>query len=226
MNTYALSLALHVACGTLALVTFWLAAVLRKGSAAHIRVGRIYLASMVGVMVSAVPLAVWAFALGKAVTGIFLLYLIVITATACWNAWRAMRDKRDVGRYTGAVYKSFAWLNIVAGAIVLALGIRFEQIILMGLSLVGLLVGPSMLRFAKRTAHGRQWWLVEHFSAIIGGGIATHIAFLSIGATRFFPPEWANYTQVFAWFGPLLVAQVVRFWLRRKYRAAAQPVAA
>ncbi|MCA1713620.1 MAG: hypothetical protein LC715_00305 [Gammaproteobacteria bacterium] len=31
------------------------------------------------------------------------------------------------------------------------------------------------------------WWLVEHYSAMLGNGIATHVAFVSIGLPRLLP---------------------------------------
>ena len=120
----------HILGGTIALATFWTAATLRKGSSAHIGVGRSYLIAMCAVMVSAIPLSIAAFRAGTPVLGTFLLYLVVI----------------------------------------------------------------------------------------IGGGVATHIAFLSLGLARFVPASHAQTIQYIAWFGPLTAAVAARMWLKRKYQ--------
>jgi hypothetical protein len=219
MNYYKLFVWLHLSAGTVALFAFWLSAVLRKGSRSHIRVGRLFLIAMSGVLLTAAPLAGFAFSRGLTIVGVFLLYLVVITGTACWTAWRAIRDQRAFERFTGITYKSLAWINIVAGVIVLVLGLRFDQIIFVGLSTVGLVTGPLMLRFAHKRPQDRRWWLVEHFSGVIGAGVAMHIAFLSIGAARFLPSSIAEYSQMFAWFGPLVVAFTARLWITRRYKA-------
>ncbi len=217
MTFYSLMLALHIATGSVALVTFWAAAILRKGSRPHIFAGRAYMIAMVAVMITAIPLAVAAFQRGDTVLGTFLLYLVIITGTACWSAWRAVRDKLAVARFAGPVFRSLAWLNVVSGALILALGIWTQHVILMGLSLVGLILGPAMLRFARQASHERRWWLVQHYANILGGGVATHIAFLNIGMTRMLPAEWAGAIAMFAWFGPLIASLIARQWLDRKY---------
>ncbi len=111
-----------------------------------------------------------------------------------------------------------AWVNIVAGAGVLMLGIAYGKIILMVLSLVGLISGPVMLRFVRKGPDNPRWWLREHYLGIIGGGVATHIAFLSLGLTRFTPASYAQTIQYVAWFGPLTAAVAARMWLNRKYK--------
>ena len=50
------------------------------------------------------------------VTATFLAYLLVITATGVWTAWRAIRDKHDASRYTGPVFRGLAWLSLLAAS--------------------------------------------------------------------------------------------------------------
>ena len=106
MSAYAFFVALHVTAGTVALATFWLSALLRKGSTAHIWVGRTYLLSMCGVIVSALPMVAQRIADGRWVAAVFLGYLVVLVATTVWLAWRAIRDKAAPARYLGLVYRA------------------------------------------------------------------------------------------------------------------------
>src|SRR5687768_1957949 len=94
----------HVVAGTVALLSFWTAAALRKGSPRHRLVGRTYLLAMLAVIASGVPLAVQRMVDGHPVTAAFLGYLLLLTATSVWSAWRAIRDKHDPVAFTGPVY--------------------------------------------------------------------------------------------------------------------------
>lgn len=209
---------LHVAVGTLALIGFWTAAALRKGSSRHRLVGRVYLLAMVAVIVSGVPLVIQRASDGHTVTAAFLGYLLLITATGVWTAWRAIRDKADPVAYTGVVFRGFGLANVLAGFGVLALGIKVGSPLLMGFSAIGLFAGQDMLRKRRQILGKPLWWREEHYTAMLGNGVATHIAFLGIGLPRLLP--WIDGTALHyaAWFGPLLVAVIAKVLLDRKYR--------
>lgn len=221
MPAYAWFVALHVAAGTLALATFWLAATFRKGSPRHRLTGRIYLVTMVAVIASAVPLALQRLLDGHPVTAAFLGYLVVITSTGVWTAWRAVQDKHDVVRYTGPVFVALGLLSIASGLAVLLLGLRIGAPLLVGFSAVGLLAGGDMLlkRLRReRLAARPRWWLVEHYTGMLGNGIATHIAFLLLGLPRLLPTVDGTALHYTAWFGPLLVATLAKLWLDRRWK--------
>ncbi|RNF83698.1 hypothetical protein [Montanilutibacter psychrotolerans] len=221
MTAYQMLVAFHGAIGVVALAAFWGAAALRKGSVLHRRVGQIYLIAMAGIVVTALPLAAAAFARGKPVIGVFLAYLVVITATGTWSAWRAIRDKHDVACYTGPVYVALAWLSLLSGVGSLAFGIRTGMPLLIGFSAVGLFTGQDMLRKRRnRVAFGQQprWWLVEHYTAMLGNGIATHIAFLGIGLPRLLPSINGEALHYLSWFGPLAVALVAKVLVDRRWK--------
>jgi hypothetical protein len=224
MSLYKLVLSLHGLLGIVALATFWIAGLARKGSPVHRAAGKVYLAAMLVLLASAVPLAIRIGVQKHWVAGVFLGYLLVITTTSVWSSWRAIRDKRDWAAYTGRVYRALAWLNLASGAVVLALGLFYTnqmRWIFVGFSLVGLLGGRGMLRFARTTPAEPKWWLREHSGAMVGNGVATHIAFLSIGLPKLLPMLAGPVLQNVAWLGPLAVAVGARLWLRRKYMGKA-----
>jgi hypothetical protein len=208
---------LHIGAGTIALAAFWTAATLRKGSRSHRGVGRTFMIAIIAVCVTGIPIALAAFRGGQPVTGTFLLYLVLITATPCWLAWRAVRDKHHVKRFAGPMYQVLAWLYIIAGGGTLVLGIRYSQPIIAGVACVGLIAGPLMLRFAWNPPTGKQWWLARHYGSILAVGIATHIAFFNIGLSRLLPPEQGVAAQRLSWFLPFVLAFVARQLLQRKY---------
>lgn len=224
--TYDILLTLHGIAGVIALVTFWAAAILRKGSPAHRAAGKAYLAAMLVIVVTAVPMAVIIAMRGKPGIATFLGYLVVITATGMWAGWRAIRRKGQQQAFRDGAYAGVAWLNIVASAAVFAVGWQMSQALLMGFSMVGVIGGVQMLHRRARPMESTRWWMEEHFSAMVGCGVATHIAFLAIGLDRIVrmvgidPPGWYH---LVAWFLPLSLAFIAVPLLRRKYNPA--PVA-
>jgi len=224
-SAYQLTLFSHLALGVVALVTYWVAALAKKGSGPHKLAGKAYLLAMLGLLVPAVPLSIRTALHYSAPFGAFLFYLLLITLTALWTGWFASKYKRDYARYTGIGFRRIAWANIAAGAAVLALGLQQRSLIFAAFSLVGLLGGRGMLRQAARPPAHPRWWLAEHFGGMLGAGVATHIAFLSLGLPRLFPALAGPVLQNIAWLGPLVVAGLARRWLARKYLPAL-PVAA
>ncbi|MBT2750211.1 MULTISPECIES: hypothetical protein [unclassified Lysobacter] len=227
-SVYAIIKYLHIAIGALALIGFWTAGLARKGSQLHRRAGQLFLLAMSGIVVTAVPMTVYAACNDKPNTAAFLAYLIVITATGTWASWRAIRDKRDVYRYTGPVYTALATASAMSGAAMLVLGFKIGAPLFIGFSSVGLYVGIDMLRKRRgrdRLAAQPRWWLVEHYTAMIGNGIAVHIAFLGIGLPRLLPMADGVALHYAAWFGPLLTAIVAKLWADRKWgpRGARKP---
>lgn len=220
---YETARTIHIAAGTVALGSFWTSAAVRKGSRLHRRVGDAYLLAMVGVMLSALPLAGGSFMKGQSAAGTFLLYLVLITATGCWLAWRSIRDKSRPSHYTGPVYRGLAWLNIAAGATVFFIGLSLSSVLLAGMAVVGLISGPAMLRFAAKDGNDRRWWLYEHYSAILGCGVATHIAFLNLGLQRLIPGDFSPTAQYLAWFGPIVAAFMAGRLLDYRYGKRSRP---
>lgn len=218
MDAYRLTVYLHLAAGTLALLTYWGAALARKGSPLHIAIGRTYLSSMVVVLFTAAGLATVFIATGRPAIGTFLAYLVVITATACWLAWRAIRSKRAPGVYFGPGFNRLGWLNVGAGLVTFGIGVTLGISLLMIFSWVGILGGAVMIRQSRRPPAGdRRWWLREHYFNVLGMGVATHIAFLGLGLNRLLAPLGLQPPQLLAWTLPLAVAMIAAVWLNRRY---------
>jgi hypothetical protein len=215
---YRLITQLHIAAGSVALLTFWIAGLARKGRGAHARVGRVYLWAMRAIIVTGLPMALTAFVRGKPVTGAFLSYLVVLVATTVYIAPRAVHLKHDFAAFRRGAYPLFAFgLPLVAGA-TLMVGIVKHAPLLWGFAFVGLLVGADMIRTLRQPQAPAGLWLREHSGAMIGNGVGTHIVFFSIGLTRLLPAASSSTVQNLTWFGPLTVALIVRVVLERRHR--------
>jgi hypothetical protein len=224
MTWYTTVLIAHVSFGAIALMAFWVTAALKKGTRTHRNVGTAYLMAMLAVIISALPLAVAAFAAGHTRTGVFLAYLIVITATPLWVGRRAVRRRYSAAEFSRSPYQSLGVTNIACAAVVLGLGIATGTPLLVGLSVVGFFIGIRIVRFAANPPTSRQWWLKQHYLSMIGSGVASHIAFLNIGLPRLVPKQFGGAALYVAWFGPLAVATLAAWWLNRRYGRGADGV--
>ncbi len=216
MTTYEIIARLHAIVGVVALAAFWTAGLARKGSPIHLRSGRVFLLAMVALLALAVPMCVQRIADGRP-SGWFLTYLLLITATASWSAWRSIRLKRDFARYTGAAFRTVAALNIAAGAAMLAFGLSRGSAIFIGFAAIGVVTGLRMLRMRRRGPGDARWWMREHLGGMTGNAIATHIAFFSIGLPKLLPMLAGPILTQLAWFGPVVLAFAAQYWATRKY---------
>jgi hypothetical protein len=202
----------------------------RKGSPLHRGSGKLYLSSMMGVLSTACVITVVFFLRGRTGSGVFLGYLCVITATACWTAWRAIRDKRDPSAYFGRIYKGLAWLSIASGLAAFGFGVALGSMLLMTFCWIGVVAGVQMLGSVRAHAENRlrggaRWWLREHYSAMLANGVATHIAFFNIGLARLLEPFGMQAPQLLAWMAPVAVAIAAGSWLDRKSGFKSVPAA-
>ena len=227
MTLHTLSYFVHVGLGILALATFWTSGLSRKGSPVHRASGKLYLLAMAGLLVAAVPLTVTLGARNP-VAGGFLAYLIIITTTSVWTSWRAVKDKKDWARFTGPVYRGLMVANLASGLAIAYVGLFVTtqmQIIFVAFSSIGIIGAVNMWRFSRREPEDARWPLRQHLSAMLGNGVATHIAFLSIGLPKLLPFLAGSSLLNMAWLAPLVVATLAGVYLTRKYlpkrRAAA-----
>ncbi len=220
MSWYSNTALLHAAVGTTALVTFWIAGMSKKGSLVHKTAGKIYLLAMVGILMSAFPMATYIAIYKSQVIGGFLLYLLIITMTSVWNGWRSIRDKRDWKRYAGPIYKILMLLNLISGLAIAAIGIFLAeqmQMVITSFSLIGILGAYGMYKFQREAPTDPRWWMREHLTAMVGNGVATHIAFLQIGLPKMLPMIAGPVMVNVAWMAPLAIAVVAGTYLTRKY---------
>lgn len=216
MTTYEIIARMHAIVGVVALASFWTAGLARKGSPIHVQGGRVFLLAMVGLLTLAIPMCVQRIAAGQS-SGWFLAYLLLITATASWSAWRSIRLKRDFGRYTGVAFQFVATLNIAAGAGMLAFGLARGSAIFIGFATIGVIGGLRMLHLRRRGPKDARWWMREHLGGMTGNAIATHIAFFSIGLPKLLPMLSGPVLSQLAWFGPVVLAFAAQYWATRKY---------
>jgi hypothetical protein len=227
---YPILVSVHSLAGAVSLLTFWLAAFARKGGPLHRGSGKVYLVAMLGICVTALPMAATFFLRGQNGIATFLVYLVVITGTSMWLGWRAIRRKRDQAAYRDRRYAVVGALNVLSAAVVLSVGLKIGNPLLIGFSAVGALVGAGMLRRLRSPIDAGNWWLQEHYGAMLGCGTATHVAFFAIGLKGVLAALGLQMTgnlQLVPWAVPVLVSFIAGVLLDRRYarKPATKPAA-
>lgn len=222
---YQLAVWLHVAAASVALASFWTAAISRKGARPHRGAGKVFMLAMCVVLTTGIPLTAQRFAVGNPISGLFLGYLFFITGHACWQAWRVLQDKAD---WRVMVARPLWWIwifaSLVIGVGVLVAGLRLGSLLLIGFSVIGPLRAVRMWRFSRRGPTRSNWHIIQHYRSILGAGIATHVAFLNIGMAQVWPllaKVWPALPQslvyMFPWVAPIALALVAQALLDRRY---------
>jgi hypothetical protein len=208
----------HIVAGTFALAAFWLAALVRKGRYLHRLAGRTHLLAMLAVIVTAIPLTLATYLNGHVIGAAFLGYLVILVSQNCLVGWRAIRYKRDFARFSNAVFWVGVLVNALAGMAIMVLGLYAGSIILIAFGAIGPLSSIDPIRNLRAgQINTANWWLRQHLNAMIGNGVAAHIAFTQIGLGRILRTLDSTVIMNLAWFLPLAAGVVAGTWLSRKY---------
>lgn len=215
----------HISIGALAFASLWTAGFSRKGGRLHRRAGAVYVWAMTVVLVTAAILTATTFARGQWMGGVFLTYLLTITATSLWMGRRALDFKGDARGYSRGLFAPIGIVNIIAALGAVVVGLMAQQMFIVGVSIIGMLIGFGAIGIWRKPPEHPRFWLKEHIGGMIGGGIATHIAFASIGLRQLFPEAETSVITVWPWVGPLIVGFAAAALAERRYveRGAALP---
>ena len=229
MTVYSMIVLAHLVAGTVALTSFWCSALMRKGSNSHRRCGQVYLLAMTVVIISGIPLVVNAALSGNGVAAMFLGFLLLLVSTSCWSAWRAVRDKGNFARFSGPVWRALNASTFVAGIALIVTAVIWWgplSVLLIAFGMLGVMFGRNALKLLRNGPDSPRWWIKEHYGAMIGNGVATHIAFFSIGLRHLVPALPPMVSTYLAWMVPLTAAFIAGWWLDRRYGSKTSTISA
>ena len=205
-TTRSILLFVHVACGFAALAAALVAAsvkALGMSHRVHVLSGRVFVGGMLGIVVTALPLAL----LG----GSLLLFLVAIL-----SGYLAFAGWREAVRRTGSgagLDRAAALLMVLAGAAMLGwgalllIGENSGGIVLVAFGSIGLSLSVSDLRRMRRPSD-RVERIVNHMSRMMGATIAVLTAFLVVNVR--FEPGWVVWLAPTAILTPLIFVGATR----------------
>lgn len=224
----------HIATGAVGLLAFWIPIVTRKGAQRHVVGGRLFARCMLATGTFAIGISICtlisplpthpAFEDAALIRGIFgwmMLYLAVLTINLAWYGLLCVRHRGDHAGNRTPVNLASQWLLLGLALNCAIQGWRIDQVLMMGISVIGVAAAVTNLRFLYARHPSRIAWQLEHVKALVGAGISVYTAFLAFGAVRLVP-ELA--LSPVLWAIPLSVglALIIGFQRRiiRQYRAA------
>jgi hypothetical protein len=245
-DVYRILLSFHVCVGALALLTFWGAALSRKGSRRHLRFGRGFAVCMAATAATAGVLCLLLLVDPLAARppgpeiapgeragylrtareiGAGLLEVSLATGALLYFGLRALRRRRENTPRGLARDLIVACATTSAGLLMLTLGLdpRLPEFEGNGV-FVGLL-GALELRSLLHSGRPRSSWLVQHLVGMLGAGAIAHAAFATNVAGLF----TGDLDTAFGWGGVTILVFGVAIgwtawrWKRRLEGAAGGP---
>jgi hypothetical protein len=218
-------LAIHIAAGSVALMSMFIPMVASKGGRLHRRAGWAFVAAMATVSATALLLSGHRLLFDARPEardfGLFLFFVAILTAAAVSAGVRVLRFK---GRTAPHLHWWDTGLPAVLTAASIGMGgyglVRGE-VLFMAFSVIGLVTGVGGLRYWLRVPASRMHWWFEHMGSMLGGCIAATTAFLVVSGDNF------GLWPLAAWLGPSVIGTVAiggwTTYYKRKFARTRMP---
>jgi len=198
-------LIIHIAAGTISLITFWIPVLVKKGGDLHIKVGKIYVYLMWVVVITAVLLSLINLYDGKYIMAAFLGFLSVITGHPLWYGMIILKHKKVVIPAVQRINTILNWILFLGGAGLLIwsliLKVQGQAILLLIFGIIGMSSAAPLIFRPQKEAN----WLAEHIQGLLGTGIAAYTAFFAFGGSRFLGHIFTNQLIVIPWILPTII---------------------
>lgn len=221
---YSVFLPIHVVAGFSALLSFWIPTLTRKGQRAHRLSGKVYVALMWVVVLSAATLCLLKVAKGEYLGAAFLGFLSLITAQPLWYGIAVLRYKRELPRRVLLIRKVLSGLvSASALAMLITAGymkLQGPAILLLIFGLLGIGSIKDVLK-PMATLRAAGHWITDHLEGMIISGIAAHTAFFAFGGAQFFTGIFVGPWMAIPWSLPTVLGVIAIRRMKRRYGRAA-----
>lgn len=210
----------HIAVGTVCVIFYWATFLQKKGSQRHRRNGKVFLVALLAVLATVggvLFLSGRSFAPERIVQ---FAYLTLCVVTVAGTAFLAIRLKHDLERFRGLWFKVLGILAFAMGAAVLAAGIATSDPMPALFSVIGLLYGGAMIRFAYMNApvHA-NWSLIWHLNGMTFLFNAVHGTLLAVLWRWLVDPSAGVELNLATQIGTMLGSLALRLWFGARYNA-------
>jgi uncharacterized protein (TIGR03435 family) len=215
-------LGIHIAGGSVALLSMFIPLLSRKGGVTHRRAGWVFVAGMTVVSITALLMSGIRFLTDTSPAGrqfsMLLFYIAILTSAGMWAGLRVLGARQRTARGS-AIDITWAAVLTASGALTAVYGFAVGQPLFMAFSTIGLLNGGGQLSYwLRRPTVPMHWWFA-HMGNMLGACIAATTAFAIAGGRRLGLPG----DSLITWLGPTAIGlPAIAIWLayyRRRFAA-------
>lgn len=214
---------IHVICGFLSLVAFWLPMLTKKGGRAHILSGKVYVYAMWVVVISAAALSIINLLQHQWILAGFLGFLSLLTAQPLWYGIAILKYKKETPIHLLKQNRILSALIVISGAALLIWGFVEGPdglgILLIIFGILGVLQYPPVIK-SLDTQQSSSSWIIEHIDGMLSSSIAAYTAFFAFGSRSYFAEIMTGYIAVLPWVLPTVFGVIAIRWYKKKYAPA------
>ncbi|TWI58161.1 DUF2306 domain-containing protein [Halalkalibacter nanhaiisediminis] len=207
---------IHIIAGFLALFTFWIPVVTRKGGGVHRGIGWVYTISMVVVSISAFYMGVYRIFFDSIsdqtviAFSWFLIFIGLLSGSTAWYGIRVLHFKRRKHPHRVIIDLLIPLFLLLGGIGMVIYGHLIDFPLLAWFPLVGIFLGASHLWYWLRIPKMKKQWWIEHLVGMLSCSIATITAFTVFGAPQLIDVESVHPVL---WFIPtiIIVPMIIAF---------------
>lgn len=215
-----LLLGLHVAAGFTSIIVFWIPIFLKKGSKLHIKIGKLYMALMWVVVLSAAILSIKNVIIGSYIMAIFLGFLTLITANPLWYGIAILKNKKEISPSYQRKHMIFHGLIFIAGILLFSYGVYLKGqnagVLMLIFGVLGMLTGKDVYEMYK-APNSKSNWIEVHIEGMLTSGIAAYTAFAVFGGRTFFGEWFTGYLSVIPWVAPTVIGVILIKYYKKSY---------
>lgn len=210
-------LLVHIFFGFLALFTFWIPLIAKKGQRLHISGGLSYVVAMSGVIITAIILCVIRLSdphlpANRLQFSWFLLFICVLAATSAWYGLRVWQFGLRSKPHKNLIDLAASTLLLFSSIAMITYGFFQNNALIQYFPLIGVFLGSSQLLYWLRSQQEPNHAWFQHMKGMFSCVIATLTAFTVIGFPRIIHTSSENWLL---WFGPsMILVPILIIWMR------------
>lgn len=198
--------AVHIATGSVGLLSFWVPVAGRKGGVNHRRYGRLFVNTLLVTGLTAIAIASTTLIdpvathphlsdhetfsnaeMIRAIFGWMMLYLATLTVNLAWHGRLALIHRTNHAATGTPLNLALQAALTIAAANCFYHGYLSQQVMMMGISMVGFATVGTNLWFIYKPKPRNHDYIKEHIKSLVGAGISVYTAFFAFGAVRLLP---------------------------------------
>ena len=205
MHLFEIIVVLHVICGAIGLVSFWVPIASVKGSSRHRGWGQIAARAFMAAGVLAVMMALLSLfgseqrlpvikdrVLFRGLFGWMMLYLGMLTLSFADYGLSVVRHRAHREALRRPRHQLVFAAVIISAVNCGVYGLSTGQPLMALVALIGLIATATQLFYVWRPQPPRAGHVPEHFRSLLGMGISAYTAFLAVGLIRMVPDHVFN----------------------------------